>query len=561
MRTHLMQAGQLLLQIQHQLEVGDVAGAQATLGALQVRTLAARSDTRAVDWQLGARLPWVGAEVAAVRVVAEVLDELTHLVLPSLVDLSRSLGHGGFVPTQGWLDLAVLQRAGPVIVELASATRQASDRVAAVQREDLVPEVRQGVAELAEGLDRVVALTGTVARAAGLLPPLLGVDSPRTYLVLVQNPSEVRATGGMVDAFVVIQADHGVLRMVDQGTAAGQLRTFDEPVLPLDPQQRALYGDRLGTQPASINATPHFPTTAALGREMYRRRTGTTVDGVVAVDPVALSYLLGATGPLTLPDGSQLTADNAVRLLLLAGSTTAASPGDQERSFAAAAQTVFSALSQGRGVVEPRAALAALARAAGERRLLVWSAHPADQSRIAGTVLEGALPTQDGHQPVVGLFLNDAGGARLGYYLTHQASLALAGCRPDGRRELTVRARLGSTAPASGLPEYLLGRGGSDDPYTVRTLLMLFSPAGGAVTDVRVDGATVPFGSGTERSRAVAVVTVELNPGQSKVIEAWVLTEPLAGPAATSVVPSLWVTPGVSPWRLDVASSGGCASG
>ena len=45
-------------------------------------------------------------------------------------------------------------------------------------------------------------------------------------------------------------------------------------------------------------------------REMYRRRTGTTVDGVIAADPVALSYLLRATGPITLSSGASMTAEN-----------------------------------------------------------------------------------------------------------------------------------------------------------------------------------------------------------------------------------------------------------
>ena len=38
------------------------------------------------------------------------------------------------------------------------------------------------------------------------------------------------------------------------------------------------------------------------------------VDGVVAIDPVALSYVLGAVGPVTMPDGEVVTKDNVVEL-------------------------------------------------------------------------------------------------------------------------------------------------------------------------------------------------------------------------------------------------------
>ena len=47
---------------------------------------------------------------------------------------------------------------------------------------------------------------------------------------------------------------------------------------------------------------------------MWAQQTGTSVDGVVAIDPVALSYVLGATGPVTMPDGEVVTKDNVVEL-------------------------------------------------------------------------------------------------------------------------------------------------------------------------------------------------------------------------------------------------------
>ena len=35
---------------------------------------------------------------------------------------------------------------------------------------------------------------------------------------------------------------------------------------------------------------------------------------MIATDPVAMGYMLGATGPATLPSGEQITADNAAEL-------------------------------------------------------------------------------------------------------------------------------------------------------------------------------------------------------------------------------------------------------
>jgi hypothetical protein len=373
--------------------------------------------------------------------------------------------------------------------------------------------------------------------------------------VFVQNNAEVRATGGLPGAYVVIGADRGAVRIVEQGTAATDLQSFETPVLPLDPDMRSLYTDRLGTYPGDVNFTPHFPTAAALFREMYRLRSGRTVDGVIATDPVALSYLLRATGPVPVPDGPALTSENAVRVLLSEAYARSSSNDAQDRYFAGVARRLFETF-----VGRPpdfRAALGELARAAGERRILVWSAHADEQRVIAGTVLEGALPTEDGPGPIVGLFLNDGSGSKLSYYLTQKTELVMRSCRRDGRRLLRLRVVFGSTAPTSGLSRGVLGLGLAGDPYTSRTNVLVFSPAGGAVEAARMDGRPVAIGTGTERGRIVAVVTVDLPPGGTRTVEFDLLTRKLADPSAAGE-PRLWTTPTAIPWSSKTEWSARC---
>jgi len=372
---------------------------------------------------------------------------------------------------------------------------------------------------------------------------------------MFQNLAEVRATGGMPGAFIVVEADRGAIRLVDQGTAAATLRTFPTPVLPLEQDLLDVHTARLGTFSADVNLTPDFPTAAALTREMYRLRTGRTVDGVLATDPVALAYLLRATGPIAIPGSAPLTAETAVRRLLNEVYLTMPAPEQQDVYFAGVAKAVFEALLGQLG--EPRAVVGALARAAGERRMLLWSAHPEEQRELAGTALAGALPTDDGARPTVGVFLNDGSGAKLGYYLTHTATLAVGDCLEEDARELRLRVTLGSTAPRSGLPKSVTGLALSGNPYTVRTNLLVFSPTGGAVVDATLDGAEVDVGTGVERDRAVSVVTVDLPPGVTKTFDVTLLTGPLprrAGPVAARLV----TTPAVTPWATAVTPGRAC---
>jgi hypothetical protein len=554
-RDHLARAATLVQQLRRELE--DVhPAASKTLVELQLETRAARSDTRDPVWRLAAHTPTAGDDLAAVRTVASALDDLAHDGLPPLVETAGTLDVGAVTPKDGRIDLARLQRAAPRLAAANAALSRARDRIAAIAVDGLVGPIKAAVVGLLDDLDSALDTTATAARCAALLPPMLGAGGPREYLVLFQNLAEVRATGGMPGAYVVVRADLGRISIVDQGTAAG-LKPFNRPVLKLATSDRALYRDRLGKFPANINLTPHFPTAGRLAQEMYRRRTGRTVDGVLATDPVALSYLLRAIGKVSVPNGADLTAANAVPVLLSRMYAREVSLEEQDRYFGAAAKAVFEAVVQ--RAFNPSKLLAELARAAGERRLLVWSARPAESKLLAGTVLEGVMPASDGAQPTVGVFLNDGSGAKLGYYLTQSADLAVAGgCRADGRRELTLRVTLGSTAPRTGLSPYVLGMGLAGDPYTVRTVVSIYSSTGGVVDAMALDGQPTPFGSGRDRRRAVGIVTVDLKPGTKRTLEVSLLTGIPAVGSDSTLKPRLWTTPGVNPWKQSVGSADGC---
>jgi hypothetical protein len=552
---HLGAAARLFAQLKQQVEAGDAEAARQTLVALRRETRAARDETSGPSWSVATWLPKAGDDLAAARTVAAALDDLAGKALPPLIAAADGLEAAVLAPRGGAVDLAALRRAAPDLTRSAKVLRSVRERVAAIPTRGLDPRLGTAIPELLRALDRAEQLAGPAERAMRLLPSLLGADSPRTYLLMFQNLAEVRATGGMPGAFIVIEADKGAIRLVDQGTAATTLRTFATPVLPLDPDMVDVHTDRLGTFSADVNLTPDFPTAATLTREMYRVRTGRAVDGVLATDPVALAYLLRATGPIPVPGDAPLNAETAVRRLLNDVYLTIPSPEQQDVYFAGVAKAVFQALLGQLG--EPRAVVGALARAAGERRLLVWSAHPDEQRELEQTILAGALPTDDGTEPTVGVFLNDGSGAKLGYYLSRTATLAVGDCLEENVRELRLRVTLGSTAPRSGLPKSVTGLALSGDPHTVRTNVLVFSPTGGGVVDAMMDGAEVEVGTGVERDRAVSVVTVDLPPGVTKTLDFTLLTGSLpqgAGPASARLI----TTPAVTPWATAVTPGRAC---
>ncbi|MGY3519850.1 DUF4012 domain-containing protein [Micromonospora sp. PTRAS2] len=544
-RTHLLNAAALAQQLSSEVVGADTERAQRTLSALQVQAGAARDATDDLGWRAGQHTPFAGDDLTAVRQIAVAIDDLAREAFPTLLrtDLSTLL------PGKGRLDVPRLKAVAAELTATDQVVQRTHARLAAVPTDALVAPVRDAVAELREQLDQLATLTRAADGAARLLPPLLGAAGPRSYLMVSQNPAELRATGGMFGAYAVIEAKDGQLRMGTQGTSA-QLGLFDPP-LKLKPEIRNLYTDLPGMYPADVNLTPHFPTAAALFRQMYRERTGDTVDGVLAVDPVVLSYLLKVTGPVPVPGHTTLVGDKAVRTLL-SDAYQRMDAVEQDEFFAASATAAFDTFFTRE--VDPRAYLSVLDRAITERRVLFWSAHPEEQRVIEGNRLAGSLPEKE-DVPTVGVFLNDGSGAKLGYYLRPAATLTVGGCRPDGRRELRLRFTLHSTAPKRGLSTSVLGLGLAGDPYTARTLVSVHSPAGGAVLRTRLDGTEVPVGSGTERRRQVVVANVEVRPGATRALEVDVLTGRTGSATGDA---DLWLTPTATPWTTHIDPAPHC---
>ena len=207
----------------------------------------------------------------------------------------------------------------------------------------------------------------------------------------MQNNAEIRATGGLPGAVSLLEADQGKVRLTRQmaGSAFPELK---KPILPLTKEELSLYDRQLGTYFVDANFTPDFPRAAELWRARWERDLGDRIDGVLSLDPVTLSYLLEATGPIEAPGGVTLTAENAVDELLNKVYSRFPDPKAQDAWFGLVAKRIFEEVST--GVDDPQRLVQALARGAAEHRVAVHSFDDAEQGRLAGTAVAGELVTK-----------------------------------------------------------------------------------------------------------------------------------------------------------------------
>ncbi len=142
--------------------------------------------------------------------------------------------------------------------------------------------------------------------ALAVLPSFLGADGPRHYFLGMQNPAELRGTGGLIGYFAVLTADHGKLTMSDperlrRPGPAGRRRPHAGPHL--QGVRRTIRPHAAAGFFANVNVDPDLPTTAKVILDLYEARKGRRLDGVVMVDPVGLGMILKGIGPMRLPRG------------------------------------------------------------------------------------------------------------------------------------------------------------------------------------------------------------------------------------------------------------------
>lgn len=513
-RDALNQANAQLATLTQAVTTGDATAAQQSLYDMQKATLTAQRNTGGPAWWLASKAPIIGNDVTAVRTVTDVVDDVAQVVLPRLVDASASLSPTDLQPVDDRIRLGGIERVAPMLV---TAHRSLVDDVAQVEAlnpDALMQQIASPVNLLKDKLAKAASLTDSASKAAKLIPPMLGADGKRTYLMLFQNNAEIRATGGIPGAITTLTADRGVITLGKQGSA-GLLGSYDKPVLPLTAAERQLFTDNLGIYPADITFTPNFPRTAQLAQAMWQGSTGQTLDGVLSADPVALSYLLKGTGPITPAGGQELTAGNAVQVLLNQIYLDQPNPELQNAFFADAARQGFASVMSGQG--NPRAVFDGIIKAVKERRILLWSDHPKEESQLAQTPLSGALPTARSSSPQVGVYLNDGTGAKMDYYLDYDVAVASSSCSSTDVQTLRVTVTMTSTAPADAgsLPVSAVGPGFGAPAGSIRTNVLVYAPIGGGIRHATIDGKPLISASSNQAGRPVAAQTVDLTPGQS----------------------------------------------
>jgi len=174
---------------------------------------------------------------------------------------------------------------------------------------DLTTTLTQKFQTLTDDLPNIRQKIDQARLILPLIPSFIAQDSKKTYLLLFQNSSEIRPTGGFIGSYGLLTFDQGKLldfNVEDIYSADGQLKGYVKPPEPIEEflgQNTWYFRDS--------NWDPDFPLSAERAEWFLNKTTNRKVDGVIAINLPAVKEFLNATGPIDLPDyNEEVTADN-----------------------------------------------------------------------------------------------------------------------------------------------------------------------------------------------------------------------------------------------------------
>lgn len=542
-RTQLLAVRADVYQLRSEINAADLPAAQRTADDLAGHALRAYSDTTGPAWAIAAAVPVGGDPLRTIRGITSAGEALGGHALPALITVRNKLHLNTLRLADGSINVGAIRAAAPLLAEADHYLSSAASKVAAQPAHTWLSEVDHARSAILGPLANLAHTVHAGDIAAQVAPAMLGADGVQRYFVAFQNEAEARGTGGLPGAFGILVADHGKLTFTnfEKDSVLGTTPTG----LNFGSDYAELYGNAETTSLyLNSNLSPNFPYAAQIWAAMWEKHSGQHIDGAIAIDPTAVSYLLGVTGPVTLPDRSQIDAGNVVALTESAVYAKFSDANAQRTYLLEVARSISDALVHAHGSMTRL--VGAAARAVGERRLLIWSANPAIERRLEQTTAAGSIPVTS--RPYVGLSIVNDAGNKLDYYLGRSIRWQRTGCGPT--REVTVTIALTNSAPASGLPAVVTGFNDPQDsgmrPGDNRLEIAYFATHGAVMNSVTADGKPTTAASGTERGHPVFTVVLELPRGTTRTV-VFHLTEP-----AGSGTPIVLRQPLVRPLRVSL---------
>ncbi len=185
----------------------------------------------------------------------------------------------------------------------------ADARLLSIREENIPIEHRQKFSHMRDLLHAISVNMKDITDLGDGIIRVLAKNQLRRYLVVFQNNTELRATGGFIGSYALVDIANGKIKHIEipSGGSYDLQGSLRETVTSPEP----LHMVNQLWQFQDANWFPDFPTSAKKLMWFYEKSGGPTVDGVIAINANVAEKLLTLTGPIVLQEyGKTITSEN-----------------------------------------------------------------------------------------------------------------------------------------------------------------------------------------------------------------------------------------------------------
>lgn len=523
--------------LKDKLTSGDFSGLPSDAKKIDSLCTSIKSETDGPLWTVASYVPVVGSDISAARTLVDALADVSSNGLVPMASELADATPGKLIQAGGAVNVSALQAVADSLASSAKVFEDANDRVQAIG-DTHISQVTSLVKTAKDGFGMLDGAVSAAKQVAPVLPQMLGANGQtRNYLVIAENNVEIRARGGF-------GGSQGVISVTDGKMSVGEFKpsiSLDQSqALPITDEETSLFNTitgHMGTNTGDALYTPDFPRAASLDAQLWEIKYGQHVDGVVALDPVFLQYLLGLVGSVSLPDGTVVDGSNAAKVLMhdVYWNYPVA---ETDSIFASVAGAAFDKIMNGMGDVDMTKLVSVFEQGCEQGRFIAWMSDGKEEAALKEMGIAAALPSADdvSAAPVTGVYVNNYSFSKIDWYLNLDTDLGVGTQTGDGSCSYQVTTTLTSTLKKSEvdkLPDYVANsvyeNGKIVNRGNERLGVYLYAPAGGTITDVQVNGSDLKLTAAKHNGLDVQYGIVDLQPEETCTITYKVTTSKESG--------------------------------
>lgn len=497
-----------------------------------------KAETSSPLWTVASFIPVYGSDISAARTMIDALSDVSSNALVPMAD-NLSQATPGKLFQDGMINVSALQAVADSLSSSSKVFKSANEKIQGIgdthisQVTELVDKAKDGFATLNGAVD-------AAEKVAPVLPQMLGANGQtRHYLVLAMSNVEIRACGGFPGSRGVMSVTDGKLELGD----FVKVDMMKEPLspLPITDEEANLFTtgwgltgfNTLGYTMGDVTMTPDYPRAAQLASDMQKAIVGDGIDGVFAVDPVFLQYMLGIVGGTQLPDGTVVDGSNAAKVLLH-DIYWNYPVEEQDAIFAAVAGSAFNKIVDELGSSDIAKIAGAIEKGASEGRILMYSRNDDEEKAAKALGISGALQADTSEAPILGVYVNNYSYSKMDWFLDKRVTIDSSVENADGSTTYRVTTSLKNTMTPqekAEMPGYFQGHNGISQDIDDEVLrLYLYAPAGGSISDIKTSGSgSIEMNEATHDGLKVAWGGVHMLLGQDIKVEYTVTTSKDSG--------------------------------